>query len=202
MVQKEAPYSFLDFQEVVFMEVTEPRPQLFSNRALVGLMIPIILDALLSIIAGMVDSAMVSSAGEAAVSAVSLVDSINILFISMFASIAVGGSVVTTQYVGSRNYQQGCVSANQLFYAGFTISTVLMLVVESTLRGIDGANFDVMTDIMYEFQAVNAANLDGGTSTSMALEGKLLNTVSNSLIAKRGRFLATCWLVSREEDTE
>lgn len=80
--------------------------------------------------------------------------------------------------------------------------TVLMLVVESTLRGIDGANFDVMTDIMYEFQAVNAANLDGGTSTSMALEGKLLNTVSNSLIAKRGRFLATCWLVSREEDTE
>ena len=110
------------------MEVTEPRPQLFSNRALVGLMIPIILDALLSIIAGMVDSAMVSSAGEAAVSAVSLVDSINILFISMFASIAVGGSVVTTQYVGSRNYKQGCISANQLFYAGLTISTVLMLV--------------------------------------------------------------------------
>ena len=118
------------------MEVTEPRPQLFSNRALVGLMIPIILDALLSIIAGMVDSAMVSSAGEAAVSAVSLVDSINILFISMFASIAVGGSVVTTQYVGSRNYKQGCISANQLFYAGFTISTVLMLVLLSLKKPI------------------------------------------------------------------
>ena len=108
------------------METVEPRPQLFSNRVLVSLTIPIILDALLSIIAGMVDSAMVSSAGEAAVSAVSLVDSINILFIGMFSSIAVGGSVVTTQYVGSRNYKQGCISANQLFYAAATISTALM----------------------------------------------------------------------------
>ena len=108
------------------METAEPRPQLFSNRALVNLTIPIILDALLAIVAGMVDSAMVSSAGEAAVSAVSLVDSINILFIGMFASIAVGGSVVTTQYVGSRNYKQGCISANQLFYANLTVSTVLM----------------------------------------------------------------------------
>lgn len=110
------------------MDATQPRPQLFSNKALVGLTIPIILDALLSIIAGMVDSAMVSSAGEAAVSAVSLVDSINILFISLFASIAVGGSVVTTQYVGSRNYKDACTSANQLLYAATTVSTVLMLI--------------------------------------------------------------------------
>jgi len=109
------------------MEVTEPRPPLFSNKALVSLIIPIAVDALLSIIAGMVDSAMVSSAGEAAVSAVSLVDSINILFISLFASIAVGGSVVTTQYVGSRNYKDGCTSANQLFYVATAVATVVML---------------------------------------------------------------------------
>lgn len=110
------------------MDAATPRPQMFSNKALVSLTIPIILDALLSIIAGMVDSAMVSSAGEAAVSAVSLVDSINILFISLFASIAVGGSVVTTQYVGSRNYRDACTSANQLFYAATTVSSVLMVV--------------------------------------------------------------------------
>ena len=48
------------------MEETKPRPQLFSNRALVSLTVPIILDALLAIIAGMADSAMVSSAGESA----------------------------------------------------------------------------------------------------------------------------------------
>ena len=125
------------------MDAVAPRPQMFSNKALVSLTIPIILDALLSIIAGMVDSAMVSSAGEAAVSAVSLVDSINILFISLFASIAVGGSVVTTQYVGSRNYKDACTSANQLFYAAATVSTVLMVLLlclkEPILRLIYGS---------------------------------------------------------------
>ena len=108
------------------METTESRPPLFTNRALVGLTIPIIIDALLAIIAGMVDSAMVSSAGEAAVSAVSLVDAINVLCISVFSSIAVGGSVVTTQYIGSRNYNSASASANQLLYAATAIATALM----------------------------------------------------------------------------
>lgn len=125
------------------MDASVSRPPLFTNRALLGLTIPIVIDGLLGIIAGMVDSAMVSSAGEAAVSAVSLVDAINILFISVFASIAVGGSVVTTQYVGSRNYKQACVSANQLFYAGAAISSVLMAIMlclkEPILRLIYGS---------------------------------------------------------------
>ena len=111
------------------METTESRPPLFSNRALVSLTIPIIIDALLAIIAGMVDSAMVSSAGEAAVSAVSLVDAINVLCISVFSSIAVGGSVVTTQYIGSRNYNSASTSANQLLYAATAIATALMAVI-------------------------------------------------------------------------
>lgn len=105
---------------------TESRPPLFTNRTLIGLTVPIIIDALLAIIAGMVDSAMVSSAGEAAVSAVSLVDAINILCISVFSSIAVGGSVITTQYIGSRNYGSASTSANQLLYAATAIATVLM----------------------------------------------------------------------------
>lgn len=108
------------------MDVPQKRPPLFSNKVLVGLTIPIVIDALLAIVAGMVDSAMVSSAGEAAVSAVSLVDAVNLLFISVFSSIAVGGSVVTTQYVGSRNYAKASVSANQLLYASTAIATVLM----------------------------------------------------------------------------
>lgn len=110
------------------MDAIENRKPLFSNRALVGLTIPIVLDALLAIAAGMVDSAMVSSAGEAAVSAVSLVDSLNMLFISAFSAIAIGGSVVTAQYVGSRNYAKASVSANQLLYAATAVATFFMAV--------------------------------------------------------------------------
>lgn len=82
--------------------------------------------------------------------------------------------------------------------------SVLLLVVDgSSLRGIDGANFSLMADIMYEFGAVNAANLDGGTSACMSVDGEVINTVCNPNIAKRGRNLATTWLVRNlPEDAE
>lgn len=110
------------------METMQVRPPLFTNKALVNLTIPVIIDALLAIMAGIVDSAMVSSAGEAAVSAVSLVDSINVLFISFISAIAIGGSVVTSQYTGSRNFEKARTSARQLLYAAFTIALTLMVI--------------------------------------------------------------------------
>lgn len=79
--------------------------------------------------------------------------------------------------------------------------TVLLLVVDgSSLRGIDGANFAMMADILSEFGAVNAANLDGGTSASMALKDRLINKVCNPSIADRGRDIATAWLVKNVQE--
>ncbi len=82
---------------------------------------------------------------------------------------------------------------------------VLLLVVDgSSKRSIDGANYALMADILSEFGAINAANLDGGTSSSMALEGKIINTVCNPSIVSRGRYLATTWLVKNvaADDTQ
>lgn len=110
------------------METLQKRPPLFTNKMLVSMTIPIILDALLTIAAGMVDSAMVSSAGEAAVSAVSLVDAINLLFLTAFSGIAIGGSVVTSQYIGKRDYKNATVSANQLLYAASALSVVMTVI--------------------------------------------------------------------------
>ena len=77
--------------------------------------------------------------------------------------------------------------------------TVLLLVVDgSSLRGIDGVDFAMMADMMYEFGAVNAANLDGGTSSTMALNGKVINSVCNPQVAYNGRWLATGWLVKNQ----
>ncbi|MBE6911422.1 MAG: MATE family efflux transporter [Ruminococcaceae bacterium] len=101
---------------------------LFSNRALFSLAIPIIIDSLLAIAAGIADSSMVSSAGEVAVGAVSLVDSLNLMFILMFNAITTGGVVVTSQYIGSGNLDKAKVSANQLLYSSTAIATLLMAV--------------------------------------------------------------------------
>lgn len=78
----------------------------------------------------------------------------------------------------------------------------LLLVVDgSAKRSIDGANMELVADILWEYGAVNAANLDGGTSASMALQGQLINTVCNPAIAGRGRYLATAWLVEHTPES-
>lgn len=108
------------------MDPISNRPAMFSNRALVSLTIPIIIDALLTIMAGIVDSAMVSSAGEAAVSAVSLVDQINLTFITLFSGLGIGGTVITAQYIGSKNLPDARKSANQLLYLVVSVAAALM----------------------------------------------------------------------------
>ena len=77
----------------------------FSNQDLKKLIIPLIIEQFLQISVGLVDSIMVASLGEAAVSGVSLVDSIFILFINVFSALATGGAVVAGQYIGRRDPQ-------------------------------------------------------------------------------------------------
>ena len=79
--------------------VTENR--LFSKKDLRKLIIPLILEQTLAITVGMADTMMISSAGEAAVSGVSLVDMFNNLIISVLAALATGGAVVTSQCIGA-----------------------------------------------------------------------------------------------------
>lgn len=110
------------------MEAIDRRPPLFTNRSLFNMALPVALDAILAIVAGLLDSAMVSSSGEAAVSGISLVDSINIMFIVLFTGLGVGGSLVTTQYIGSHNYIQARASANHLLYISTGVATAIMSV--------------------------------------------------------------------------
>lgn len=70
----------------------EKRKELFTNKDLKKLIIPLIIEQLLTVTVGLADSIMISSVGEAAVSGVSLVDSIMILLINMFSALATGGA--------------------------------------------------------------------------------------------------------------
>ena len=78
----------------------EKEKRLFTNRALLALIIPLVIESALSLIVGMIDSVMVSSAGEAAVSGVSLIDTVMALIIYIFSAMAAGGAVVAGQYLG------------------------------------------------------------------------------------------------------
>ena len=73
---------------------------LFTNADLKKLILPLIVEQLLSVTIGMADAVMVSGVGQAAISGVSLVDSVNILLINVLAALATGGAVVSSQHLG------------------------------------------------------------------------------------------------------
>lgn len=84
----------------------------FSNRELISLIAPLLLEQLLAITVGLADSLMVATVGDAAISAVSLVDSISNLMIYIFSAMAAGGAAVAGQYIGRRE-QENANSAGQ-----------------------------------------------------------------------------------------
>jgi len=99
----------------------------FSNQDLKTLIIPLIIEQALSVSVGIADTMMVSSVGEAAISGVTLVDMINILLINLFAALATGGAVVSSQFIGAKQRDKACRSANQLLLIAITISVGIML---------------------------------------------------------------------------
>jgi len=99
---------------------------LFSRADLKRLLIPLLLEQILVVLVGMVDTVMVASCGETAVSGVSLVDSINVLLISAFSALATGGAVLTSQFLGKKDALHAGRSAKMLFYVILLVSLVLM----------------------------------------------------------------------------
>ena len=76
---------------------------MFTNEDLKKLLWPLIVEQILAVLVGMVDVVMVAAVGEAAVSGVSLVDSISILIIQLLSALATGGAVVAAQYIGRKD---------------------------------------------------------------------------------------------------
>lgn len=75
---------------------------LYSNKDLRKLIIPLIIEQTLAIFVGMADTIMVAGVGEAAVSGVSLVDTINVLLINLYSALAGGGAVVAGHFLGQK----------------------------------------------------------------------------------------------------
>lgn len=117
--------------------------KLFSRQDLIRLILPLIVEQILAVTVGMADVIMVSSAGEAAVSGVSLVDMINVLILNVFAALATGGAVVSSQFLGMRRRKKACQSAGHLLLTTLVISVgmaaAVLLLREPLLRLLFGA---------------------------------------------------------------
>lgn len=76
---------------------------------------------------------------------------------------------------------------------------VLFLVMDGRdyLNGIDGVGMVELTEIMMKYGAYNAANLDGGTSCGLVINGKLTNKPVNGSGKKTTRAIPNAWIVTQ-----
>lgn len=119
---------------MILMEAEKQK--LFSQKDLNRLIVPLIFEQTLAITVGMADTMMISSAGEAAVSGVSLVDMFNNFIINVLAALSTGGAVVTSQFLGARRREDACRSAKQLIVASGVITVGVTALVMLLHRGI------------------------------------------------------------------
>jgi len=150
----------------------EPAAERWNNRALFGLLWPLIIEQMLSFTMGAVDTIMVSSVGEHAVSAVNIIDNINNLMIIAFTALSTGGAVVVSQYIGRKDHRNSSLAAKQLLYCVIIISLVIMAAALLFHRPIirlfygaieenvmnAAASYFIFTGLSYPFLAMFNAN--------------------------------------------
>lgn len=166
--------------------------KIFSNYDLSVLIVPLFLEQLLEVLVGVADTFMVSYAGEAAVSGVSLVNMFNTVFIFLFSALAAGGAVVVSQYIGSHDEENGSLSAGQLVMIAAVFSTAAMIFSLALNRQLLRLLFgEVDRDVMeacvtylqisaYSYPAIAVYNAGAAVYRSM---GKTRVTMNISLAA-------------------
>ena len=176
---------------------------MFSNRDLRKLLIPLIIEQVLTSLMGIADTMMVSNVGSAAVSGVSLVDSTNKLVIFLFTAMATGGTIVCAQYLGRRDKKDSNRAAQQVLLSAFALAVTVMAICLVFRRGLLHLIFgtveaDVMaaaevyfliTSFSYPFLALFDASAAlyraGGNSRLpmiVSVCSNLLNIVGNAVL--------------------
>ena len=114
---------------------------LYTNKDLRKLIVPLVFEQLLAILVGMVDTVMIAGVGEAAVSGVSLVDTINILIINITAALATGGAVVAGHFLGQKDSVSASRSAWQLVLFSIWLSLIVTIIFMAAHKPLLGAVF-------------------------------------------------------------
>ena len=164
------------------------------------MILPLLMEQFLLMLVGLADTMVVSYAGEAAVSGVSLVNSFNTIFINLFTALASGGAVVVSQYIGRRDMKMASESSSQLLMAATVFAVVISIPVliwkVPLLKGLFGK---VEPDVMeacktylrisvYSFPALGIYNAGtalyrsiGKTSVTMKISivSNLINVAGN-----------------------
>lgn len=173
----------------------------FSNKDLRNLIFPLFVEQFLLLLVGMADTFVVSYAGDAAVSGVSLVNSFNTVFVFLFTALSSGGAVIISQYIGQGNPKKASFSSGQLLMISAVISTIITVLCLAfqtpLLHGLFG---NVDADVMqacYTYLRITAISFpplaiyDAGAALCRC-EGKAQITMNISIVANIINIVGNC----------
>ena len=129
------------------MSVSE---KLFSKKDLSKLIFAVMIELALTLLVGMIDSVMVSSAGEEAVSGVSLIDTVFQLLIYIFAAFGTGGAVVAGQYLGAGKQREARETSGQLVWFSGLVSLGITGLIYILRRLLLTVVFGAITQEVYD----------------------------------------------------
>lgn len=98
------------------------------RKNVLKLAVPIVIEQTFVMLLGVCNTMMAGHIGEQAVSAIGMVDSVNNLFISFFAALSVGATVVVAQQIGQGNTKKANDTCVQSLISGFFLSTFITII--------------------------------------------------------------------------
>lgn len=114
----------------------------------------------------------------------------------MVDAVEFGPNLIVNGKVSKIHGDGGWGTAPRTIIAQRKDGIVLFLVIEGRLPGYStGATMNDVIDILLRYKAYNAANLDGGASSTMSVEGKLWNRPSAGG-EYGGRTVSNAWIVT------
>lgn len=93
------------------------------------MILPLLAEQFMLMLVGLADTFVVSFAGEAAVSGVSLVNSFNTIFIFLFTALASGGAVIVSQYIGKKEMKTASAAVSQLLLVSVLFSAAVSILI-------------------------------------------------------------------------
>ena len=122
---------------------------MFDNKQLKAMILPLLAEQFLLMLVGLSDTVIVSYAGEAAVSGVSLVNSFNTIFLNLFMALSAGGAVVVSQYIGREERGTASRAVSQLLMISIVFSVAVSVPILLWNRPLLSLMFGkVDTDVM------------------------------------------------------
>lgn len=96
-----------------------------DSHRFMALFLPILVDQAFVVLLNLLNTAMISSSGVEAVSAVNIVDSLNLFLVNAFIAVATGGAVIVAQYRGAENSKMVTKAAAQAMTAVTSLGLLL-----------------------------------------------------------------------------